>query len=131
MQTRTIQRTMATAALLLATLGATRAQAATLHTAPIQLGDGQKLVCTVVNLSGRALNVEAAIVDETGEVVTDFTRTDWDATESYIVTTRVESSRPQVGYCRVTVAGRKANVAASLQACSYDESVCGNAVPAR
>ena len=116
----------------LVVLAGSGAGAATLRTPPIQPGVGQKLVCTVVNLEARLLEMRAQIVDRFGENVTDFARTDWNAAETTVVTLRVESGNPNARFCRITVTGgRKADVAGSLQACTLDETTCGNAIPAR
>jgi hypothetical protein len=116
----------------LALLGTKDVKAANLRTPPIQPGAGQKLVCTVVNVNEKGLQMRAEVVDRFGDNATDFARTDWNADDSVVVTLRVESSNPNARYCRINVTGgRKADVAATLQACSFDESVCGNPVTAR
>ena len=116
----------------LALLGAKPVKAANLRTHPIQPGAGQKLVCTVVNVKAKSLQMRAEVVDRFGENATDFTRTDWNADETTVITLRVESSNPNARYCRITVTdGRKSDVAGTLQACSFDETVCGNPVTAR
>jgi hypothetical protein len=108
------------------------ARAGTLSTAPIQPAEGQKLVCTAVNLSGKSLQITAQIIDRYGDNVTDFIRTDWNQDETVLTTVRAESSNPDARYCRVTVLrGRKAEVAASLQACSWDETTCSDPIVAR
>ncbi|MGH7895563.1 MAG: hypothetical protein ACREQL_12905 [Candidatus Binatia bacterium] len=107
------------------------AGAASMHTAPLQPGDGEKLVCTVVNVNAKTLQMAAQIVDRFGDNVTDFVRTDWNADETTIITLRADSSNPNARYCKIVVTGgRKADVAASLQACSYDESACSSPVAA-
>jgi hypothetical protein len=117
---------------VLVLLGGGGARAATLRTAPMQPGANEKLVCTVVNLEEKSLEIRAQIIDRFGDNATDFARTDWNASETTVVTLRVESSNPNARFCRITVTGgRKSDVAGSLQACSYDETACGNAVVAR
>ena len=113
-------------------LGAAAANAASLRTPPMQAGSGQKLVCTVVNLDQKAIAMRAEIVDRFGDNATDFARTDWNASETTVVTLRVESSNPNARYCRITVAdGKKRDVAGSLQTCTFDEASCSGAVVAR
>jgi hypothetical protein len=119
------------AAVALALLGAKPVKAANLRTPPIQPGVGQKLVCTVVNLDAKPLHMRAEVVDRFGDNATDFIRTDWDADETTVITLRAESSNPNARYCRITVTGgRKSDVAATLQACTFDETVCGDPVTA-
>lgn len=126
----TTTKAMITGAMIVL-LGA-NAEAASLRTPPIQPGDGQKLVCTVVNVDAKSLEMRAEVVDRFGDNATDFVRTDWNASETTVVTLRAESSNPNARFCRITVSGgRKADVAASLQACSYDETVCSDAVAAK
>ena len=129
MNANTTKALIGTLALLL--VGARVAGAASLRTHPMQPGSGQKLVCTVVNLDAKALEMRAEIVDRFGENATDFARTDWNADGTTVVTLRVESSNPNARYCRITVTGgRKADVAGSLQACTFDEAECSGAVVA-
>jgi hypothetical protein len=129
--TATTTKAMITGAVLVL-LGGGVARAATLRTSPIQPGVGQKLVCTVVNVDAKLLQMRAEILDRFGDNATDFARTDWNATETTVVTLHVESTNPNARFCRITVTGgRKADVAGSLQACSYDETECGNAVVAK
>lgn len=131
MITRTTTALTATAIFLVATATMAGA-AATLRTPPMQAGSDQKLVCTVVNLAVKGLEMRAEIVDRFGDNATDFARTDWNADETTVVTLRVESSNPNARYCRITVTGgRKADVAGSLQTCTFDEASCSGAVVAR
>lgn len=114
-------------------LSGTVAEAHTLRTPPVQPGAGQKLVCTVVNASARPATIAAEIVDRFGENVTDFAYTDWDASGTILRTLRVESGDPDARWCRVKARrpARKHDVQAALQACSYDDTVCGDPVAAR
>ena len=112
-------------------LGTEHAQAASLRTPPIQPGAEQKLVCTVVN-DGKDLQMVAQIVDRFGDNATDFAVTDYDPSGEIVTTLHVESSNPNARYCRIVVTGgRKSDVSASLQACGYDGSLCGDPVVAR
>jgi hypothetical protein len=105
------------------------AMAARLRTPAIMPGSDQILVCEVVNLAGDRLAITAELVDRRGENVTGFVRTEWDATEQILLMVHAEATNPDARYCRVTVrGGRKANVAVSLQACTFDLSVCGDPV---
>jgi hypothetical protein len=99
--------------------------AATLHTPVMQAGSDQILVCTVVNLAGTPMRITAELVDRWGDNVTCFVRTDWDETGSVLLTLHAEATNPNARYCRVVVhGGRKANVAVSLQACTFDLTTC-------
>jgi hypothetical protein len=130
MTTTTIRALTMTAAL--AAMSATNADARAMRTPPIQPGDGQKLVCTVVNLDAKDLEMQAQIVDRFGDNATDFARTDWNADETTVVTLRVESSNPNARFCKITVVGgHRSDVAGTLQACSADETTCGDPVVAR
>ena len=116
----------------LALLGVTNADARALRTPPIQPGAGQKLVCTVVNLDEKEIEMQAQIVDRFGDNATDFALTDWNASETTVVTLRVESSNPNARFCKITVVGgHRSDVAGTLQACSGDETTCGDPVVAR
>ena len=116
----------------LALLGATNADARAMRTPPIQPGAGQKLVCTVVNLDEKDIEMQAQIVDRFGDNATDFARTDWNADETTVVTLRVESSNPNARFCKITVVGgHRSDIAGTLQACSADETTCGDPVVAR
>ena len=118
--------------LAFAAMGTKPVKAANLRTHPIQPGAEQKLVCTVVNVHGKSLEMRAEVVDRFGDNATDFVRTDWNADETVVITLRAESSNPNARFCRISVTGgKKRDVAGSLQACSFDETVCGNAVEAR
>jgi hypothetical protein len=114
-------------------LGTASAGAHSLRTPPIQPGADQKLVCTVTNGSTRPAEISAEIVDRFGDNVTDFAFTDWDASGTILRTLRVESGNPNARFCRVRAKrpARKSDVQATLQACSYDGSVCGDPVAAR
>jgi hypothetical protein len=128
----TREKIMAVVLLTAALVIGRSATAATLHTAAMQPGSGQILVCTVVNLSGKPLTITAELVDRWGENVTCFVRTDWDETETVLLTVHAEASDPNARYCRVTVkGGRKADVTASIQACTFDLSTCTSPIVAR
>jgi hypothetical protein len=128
----THNRTLASLILVIGLMVAQTAVAATLHTAAMVPGSGRMLVCTVVNLGGRPLAITALIIDRWGDNATCFVRTDWDATETVLLTVHAEATSPDARYCRVTVkGGRKANVTASIQACTFDLSVCTSPVVAR
>ena len=130
MNATTIRALMMTATL--AVMGATNADARALRTPPIQPGAGQKLVCTVVNVYEKGIEMQAQVVDRFGDNATDFARTDWNADETTVVTLRVESSNPNARFCKITVVGgHRSDVAGTLQACSADESTCGDPVVAR
>jgi hypothetical protein len=130
MSAMTIRTLMMTAAV--AVMSATNADARAMRTAPIQPGAGQKLVCTVVNLDEKDIQMQAQIVDRFGDNATDFSRTDWNTDETTVVTLRVESSNPNARFCKITVVGgHRSDVAGTLQACSVDETTCGDPVVAR
>jgi hypothetical protein len=119
-------------ALVMAATVAEPVMASTLRTPPIVPGSEQILVCTVANLAGKPLEIAAELVDRWGDNVTCFVRTDWDPTETILLMVHAESTNRDARYCRVTVKrGRKANVAVSLQACTFDLSVCGSPVVGR
>ena len=76
--------------------------------------------------------MQAQIVDRFGDNATDFAGTDWNSSETTIVTLRVESSNPNARFCKITVVGgHRSDVAGTLQACSADETTCGDPVVAR
>ena len=116
----------------LAVMSATSADARALRTPPIQPGTDQKLVCTVVNLDEKDIEMQAQVIDRFGDNVTDFARTDWNSDETTVVTLRVESSNPNARFCKITVVGgHRSDVAGTLQACTADESSCSDPVIAR
>ena len=116
----------------LALLGATNADARAMRTPPIQPGAGQKLVCTVVNVYEKGIEMQAQVIDRFGDNATDFARTDWNSSETTVVTLHVESSNPNARFCKITVVGgHRSDVEGTLQACSADETTCGNPVVAR
>jgi hypothetical protein len=130
MNAMTIRALMMTAAI--AVVSATNADARAMRTPPIQPGEGQKLVCTVVNVYEKGLEMQAQVIDRFGDNATDFARTDWNSSETTVVTLRVESSNPNARFCKITVvSGHRADVAGTLQACSADETTCGDPVVAR
>jgi hypothetical protein len=130
MNAMTIRALMMTATL--AVMSATNADARALRTPPIQPGAGQKLLCTVVNVYEKGIEMQAEVIDRFGDIVTDFARTDWNSSETTIVTLRVESSNPNARFCKITVVGgHRSDVAGTLQACSVDETTCGDPVVAR
>ncbi len=106
--------------------------AATVYTPAMQPGSDQMLVCTVVNLSGEPLAITVQVMDRWRENVTCYVRTDWDETETVLLTVYAEATSPHARYCKVTVkGGRKTDVSASIQACSYDLTECTAPVVAR
>ena len=130
MNAMTIRALMMTAAI--AVVSATNADARAMRTPPIQPGEGQKLVCTVVNVYEKGLEMQAQVIDRFGDNATDFARTDWNSSETTVVTLRVESSNPNARFCKITVVGgHRTDVAGTLQACSADETTCGDPVVAR
>ena len=130
MNAMTIRALMMTAAI--AVMSATNADARAMRTPPIQPGEGQKLVCTVVNVYEKGLEMQAQVIDRFGDNATDFARTDWNSSETTVVTLRVESSNPNARFCKITVVGgHRSDVAGTLQACSADETTCGDPVVAR
>jgi len=130
MNAMTIRALMMTAAI--AVVSATNANARAMRTPPIQPGEGQKLVCTVVNVYEKDIEMQAQVVDRFGDNATDFARTDWNASETTVVTLHVESSNPNARFCKITVVGgHRTDVAGTLQACSADETTCGDPVAAR
>ena len=130
MNAMTIRALTMTAAI--AAMSATAADARALRTPPIQPGEGEKLVCTVVNVEEKAIEMQAQVIDRFGDNVTDFARTDWNSSETTVVTLRVESSNPNARFCKITVVGgHRSDVEGTLQACTADETVCGDPVVAR
>ena len=127
------RRTLLLAGVVFATAFASAtAEAAVLRTPAIVPGAEQMLVCTVVNLGEKALDITAEIVDRWGQNVTCFARTDWDATETVLRMVYVEATNPNARYCRVAVkGGRKADVAVTLQACRFDLTICTGPVVGR
>src|SRR5262245_32254711 len=98
-----IKKTFGATVVAVGLAAAEAAGAATLSTPPIQPGEGQKLVCTVVNVRGRDIDFTVSIIDRFGGIVTDFVRTDRDATETILLTVRAESGSPDARYCRIDV----------------------------
>ena len=130
MNAMTIRALMMTAAI--AVVSATNANARAMRTPPIQPGEGQKLVCTVVNVYEKGLEMQAQVIDRFGDNATDFARTDWNSSETTVVTLHVESSNPNARFCKITVVGgHRSDVEGTLQACSADETTCGDPVVAR
>jgi hypothetical protein len=125
-------RTVMIGWLAIGLLGARHVHAASLRTGSMQPGDGQKLVCTVLNVQVKPLGMQAVIVDRFGANKTDFAATDYDESGTIVTTLRVESTSRDARYCRIlVVGGKKHDVAGSLQACTYDNSACGGAIVAR
>ena len=130
MNAMTIRALMMTAAV--AVVSATNADARAMRTPPIQPGEGQKLVCTVVNVYEKGIEMQAQVIDRFGDNATDFARTDWNSSETTVVTLHVESSNPNARFCKITVVGgHRSDVEGTLQACSADETTCGDPVVAR
>ena len=110
--------TRRTAIHLLALFAASAAQAASLSTPPLTPDPGGKLACTVVNVGQRALTIQAGILDDAGQNVTEFASTQYqDGPGDLIASVVVESAADAARYCKVTVSGGgKSQVRASLEA---------------
>ncbi len=119
-------RKLLIAGLAIVLAGGAKARAVTLRTGSIVPGGGQKLVCTVLNVGAKRLDVGAQLVDRFGANATDFAFTDYDESGTIVTTLRVESSSANARYCVITVVGgKKHDVSGSLRACTYDDSACG------
>jgi hypothetical protein len=107
-----------TAIQLLALLAASAAQAATLSTPPLHPDPDGRLVCTVVNVGNRDLAIQAGILDDAGQNVTEFASTQYqDGPGDKVASVTVDSAADAARYCRVTVSGGgRSQVRASLEA---------------
>ena len=117
-----------TAIQLIALLAASAAQAATLSTPPLHPDPGGRLACTVVNVGHRDLAIQAGILDDAGQNVTEFASTQYqDGPGDTIASVAVESAQDAARYCRVTVSGGgRSQVRASLE--SFDANGVRTAV---
>ena len=110
-----------TAIQLLALFAATAAaQAATLSTPPLTPDPGGRLACTVVNVGNRSLDIQAGILSDTGQNVTEFVATEWSSeVDGVLASVAAESTLPEARYCKVAIGGGgRSQVRAALEA--YD-----------
>jgi hypothetical protein len=119
MRTRATIQTVLQLGLL---LGATSAGAVTLSTPPLHPDPGGRLVCTAVNVGGRAIGIAARIVSDVGQNVTDFVATEWASEgDGVVASVAAESSAEAARYCTVTVSGGgRSQVRAALEAFDAD-----------
>jgi hypothetical protein len=110
--------TRRTAIQLLALFAATTAQAATLSTPPLTPDPGGRLACTVVNVGHRDLDIQAGILSDGGQNVTEFASSQYqDGPGDKIASVVVESAADAARFCKVTVSGGgRSQVRASLEA---------------
>jgi hypothetical protein len=110
--------TARTAIQLLALLTASAAQAATLSTPPLHPDAGGRLSCTVVNVGHRALTIQAGILSDAGQNVTEFASSQYqDGPGDKIASVVVESAADAARFCKVTVSGGgRSQVRAALEA---------------
>ena len=122
------QATIQAAAQAMMLVIATAAHAVTLSTPPLHPDAGGRLVCTVVNVGGRRIDIAAQIVAEAGDNVTDFAATEWSSESDEILASVIaESSAEAARYCKVTVTGGgRSQVRAALEA--FDENGVRTAV---
>ena len=90
----------------------------TLSTPPLHPDPDGRLLCTVVNVSGRAIGITAAIVSDVGTNVTDYIVTNWmDESRGILSEVDSESRDDRARYCKITVTGGgKAHVRGTLEA---------------
>ena len=89
-----------------ALFAATAAHAVTLSTSPLTPDPGGRLTCTVVNVGTRSLNINAQVVGDAGQNVTDFASSQYqDASDDVIASVVVESAADAARYCKITVSG--------------------------
>ena len=107
-----------TAIQLLALFAASAAQAATLSTPPLTPDPGGRLACTVVNVGHRSLGIQAGILNDANQNVTEFASTQYqDGPGDTVASVVVESAADTARYCKVTVAGGgRSQVRAALEA---------------
>ena len=107
-----------TAIQLLALLAASAAQAATLSTPPLTPDPGGRLACTVVNVGHRSLAIQAGILNDANQNVTEFASTQYqDGPGDTVASVVVESAADAARYCKVTVSGGgRSQVRAALEA---------------
>ena len=103
---------------LLALVAASAAQAATLSTPPLTPDPGGRLACTVVNVGHRALDIQAGILSDANQNVTEFASTQYqDGPGDTVASVVVESAADTARYCKVTVSGGgRSQVRAALEA---------------
>ena len=103
---------------LLALFAASAAQAATLSTPPLTPDPGGRLACTVVNVGQRALGIQAGILNDANQNVTEFASTQYqDGPGDVVASVAVESANDAARYCKVTVSGGgRSQVRAALEA---------------
>jgi hypothetical protein len=107
-----------TAIQLLALFAASAAQAATLSTPPLTPDPGGRLACTVVNVGHRSLTIQAGILNDANQNVTEFASTQYqDGPGDTVASVVVESAADAARYCKVTVSGGgRSQVRAALEA---------------
>ena len=110
--------TARTAIQLLALLTASTARAASLSTPPLHPDPGGRLACTVVNVGQRALTIQAGILSDAGQNVTEFASSQYqDGPGDKIASVVVESASDVARFCKVTVSGGgRSQVRAALEA---------------
>jgi hypothetical protein len=86
--------------------------------APGHPDPGGKLSCTAVNVGPRPIGIEAQIVNDGGENVTDFASNQYQAANDQVLASVVvESTAGSARYCRIVVSGGgRSHVRASLEA---------------
>ena len=96
--------------------GVTTASAATLTTPALSPDPDGRLVCTILNVTRRGFDIQAAIVSATGGIVTDFARTDW-SNDGRLIQVVVEASADDARSCTVDIGtNRKNSVQVVLEA---------------
>ena len=110
--------TARTAIQLLALLTASAAQAVTLTTPPLHPDPGGRLACTVINVGHRPLAIQAGILSDAGQNVTEFASSQYqDGPGDKIASVVVESCAEAARFCKVTVSGGgRSQVRAALEA---------------
>jgi hypothetical protein len=110
--------TRRTAIQLIALFTASAAQGATLSTPPLTPDPGGRLACTVVNVGHRALGIQAGILSDAGQNVTEFASSQYqDGSDETIASVVVESAADTARFCKVTVSGGgRSQVRAALEA---------------
>ena len=107
-----------TAIQLLALFAASAAQAATLSTPPLTPDPGGRLSCTVVNVGHRSLGIQAGILNDANQNVTEFASTQYqDGPGDTVASVVVESAADTARFCKITVSGGgRSQVRAALEA---------------
>ena len=103
---------------MIALLAASAAQGATLSTPPLTPDPGGHLACTVVNVGHRALGIQAGILNDAGQNVTELASSQYqDGSDDTIASVVVESAADTARFCKITVSGGgRSQVRASLEA---------------